>query len=63
MIELVVGLALVGLILWAIESLVPMDPTIKQVIRVVIIICVVVYLLRVFGLIGSGRDIPVPQLH
>lgn len=64
MIELVVTLAIIGFILWAIETLIPMDARIKQAIYVVVIICVAVYLLQVFGIMGKHTaDIPVPQLR
>jgi type IV secretory pathway TrbL component len=62
MIELVLTLVVIGVVLWAIEQL-PMDATIRKAIRVVVIVCVVFYLLRVFGVIGGGVDIPVPRLR
>lgn len=49
MIGLIVTLAIVGLILWAVESLLPLDPTIKRIIHVAIVICVLLYVLRFFG--------------
>jgi hypothetical protein len=49
MIGLIVTLVIVGVILWAVESLLPIHPTIKRIIHVVIIICVLLYVLRFFG--------------
>jgi len=57
MIALVLGLALIGLLLYLIEKFIPMDPTIVIVIRVVIVICVIVYLAQVFGI----ADLPLPR--
>ena len=52
LISIIVYLVVVGLVLYLIE-LIPMDRTIKQIIRVIVIIAVVVWLLQAFGLIGS----------
>lgn len=57
MIALLVLLILVGVGLYFIGQI-PMDPAILNIIRVVAILCVVLYLLRVFGLF----DFPVPRV-
>ena len=57
MIALILMLALVGLVLYLIETYIPMDPTVKVVIRVVIVICVIVYLAQLFGV----ADLPLPR--
>jgi hypothetical protein len=59
LIQLIVVLAVVGLLLWAIESVIPMDPTIKNIIRVVVIVAVCLYLLSVFGLLPGN----LPTIH
>lgn len=56
MIALIIALALVGVILYFIAQI-PMDPVILTVIRVVIILCVVYYLMRLFGVV----DLPIPS--
>lgn len=58
MIGLVLMLALVGLILYLIETYIPMDGAIKTVIRIVIVVCVIVYLIQLFGI----ADLPLPRL-
>lgn len=60
MISLLITLAVVGVILWLVLTYIPMPAPIKQVIIVVAVICIVVYVLRAFGVWGS--DVPVPQL-
>ncbi len=57
LLELVIILALVGVGLWALQTYVPMDAGIKRIIHIVVIVAVVIYLLRVFGIFG--HDIPV----
>ena len=59
MIALLVLLVVVGLCLYLIETYIPMDPVIKTVIRVVVVLCVVLYLLSAFGVV----DMPVPRLR
>jgi hypothetical protein len=52
LISIIVTLIVVGLLLYLI-GLIPMDGTIKQIIRVVVIIAVIIWLLQSFGLLGS----------
>lgn len=64
MISLVVTLAIAGVILWAFNTYVTkIDPTIKKIVNVVVIICVVVYLLYAFGVLPASDDIKVPQIR
>jgi len=45
----VLALIGVGVLLWAMERYVPLDPTIKRIIHVVVILVVIVWLLKLFG--------------
>jgi hypothetical protein len=63
LIPVVITLIVVGVILWLINSYMPMDGKIKQILNVVVVICVVVWLLSVFGVIGHSGDIRVPTVH
>jgi len=49
LILLVLGLALLGYILYLIETKVQMDTSILWLIRIVVVIAVVLYLIRTFG--------------
>lgn len=53
LITLVIVLVVVGVVLWLINSYIPMQSTIKRILNVVVIIIVIVWLLGVFGLIDS----------
>ncbi len=55
-ISIIVALVIVGLVLYVVD-IIPMDGTIKQIIRLIVIIAVVVWLLQAFGLIGSINSI------
>jgi len=59
LIQLVIVLVIVGLILWVINSYIPMQSTIKRILNVVVVICVIIWLLSVFGLIGNILSIRV----
>jgi hypothetical protein len=53
LIQLIIALVVVGVILWAVNTYIPMDATIKKILNVVVIIVVVLWLLTVFGVLGS----------
>ena len=53
LIQLVIVLVVVGVILWLINSYIPMQTTIKKILNAVVVIAVVVWLLGVFGVIGN----------
>jgi hypothetical protein len=57
LIQIVVALAIVGLLLWVIQQI-PMDATIARIIRVVIIVVVCIWLLTVLvQLFGGGASL------
>lgn len=49
LVYLVLGLALIGFLVWTITTKIPMDANFALLIRIVIIIVVILYLLRRFG--------------
>ena len=53
LIHLIIVLVVVGLVLWVINSYIPMQATIKKILNVVVVIAVIIWLLNVFGLIGN----------
>ncbi|MGA8018460.1 MAG: Thivi_2564 family membrane protein [Desulfobacterales bacterium] len=53
LIQLVIVLVVVGVILWLINSYIPMQATIKKILNAVVVIGVIIWLLSVFGLIGD----------
>jgi hypothetical protein len=62
LISLVITLIVVGVLLWLANAYIPMDGKIKKVLNIVVMICVVVWLLAVFGVLGHAGRIRVPQL-
>jgi hypothetical protein len=59
MIGIILELALIGLIVWAVITYVPMPQPIKTLIVVFVVILLVLWLLQIFGF----SDLPVPHLH
>ena len=59
LINLVIVLIVVGVLLWLVNSFIPMDRKIKQILNIVVVIAVVIWLLQVFGVIGSLGNIRV----
>lgn len=51
LVHLLVVLVVVGIVLWLIESQIPMDATVKTIIRIVIVLAVCLWLLRLVGLV------------
>ena len=50
LIQVVIVLIVVGVLLWLINSYIPMAASIKSILNGVVVIAVVVWLLKVFGL-------------
>jgi hypothetical protein len=62
MISIVITLIVIGILLWLINTYIPMDGKIKQILNIVVVICVIVWLLRVFGILGHTGTIDVPAV-
>jgi hypothetical protein len=52
-------LVVVGVLLWLINSYIPMDRKIKNILNVVVVIIVILWLLKAFGLLDSIKSIRV----
>jgi hypothetical protein len=55
-ISILVALVLVGLALWVVGQI-PMDATIRRILHVVVVVLLVLWLLKVFGLLSGGPSI------
>jgi hypothetical protein len=63
LVTVVVTLIVVGVLLWLVNNYLPMDGKIKRILNVVVVICVIVWLLYAFGVLGNAGNIRVPQLR
>jgi hypothetical protein len=54
LVQLIVILLVIGVLLYVVETLLPIDAAIKNVIRIVVLLAVVLWLLAVVGLLPGG---------
>ena len=59
LVSLVVTLIVVGVLLWLVNTYIPMDTKIKNILNIVVVIAVVLWLLNVFGVLGDVHTIRV----
>lgn len=62
LVGIVVVLVIVGLILWLINTYIPMAGGIKSLLNIVVFIVVLIWLLQAFGLIGHIKGLHIPNL-
>jgi hypothetical protein len=59
LVTLVITLIVVGVLLWLVNTYIPMDGKIKKVLNIVVMVVVVLWLLNVFGVWGQLRQVRV----
>ena len=59
LVTIVITLIVVGVLLWLVNTYIPMDGKIKKVLNIVVMVVVVLWLLNVFGVLGHLRDVRV----
>ena len=59
LLQVLLVLVVVGVLLWLVNSFIPMQGTIKSILNAIVVICVVVWLLNVFGLLHNLSEIRV----
>jgi hypothetical protein len=62
LIQVLLVLIVVGVLLWLVNTFIPMAGSIKSILNAVVVICVVVWLLNVFGLMSSVYHVRVPTV-
>lgn len=62
LIGLIVVLVVIGVILWAVNAYIPMDPAIKKLLTIVVIVVVVLWLLSTLGFLQMA-DIQVGRVR
>jgi hypothetical protein len=53
LLQLVMVLVVIGVLLWLVNTYIPMQGTIKSILNAVVVIAVVLWLLNIFGLFHS----------
>jgi len=62
LVNIAVILVVVGLVMWLINTYIPMAGAIKSLLNVVVFVVLLIWLLQTFGLIGSIRGLKMPAL-
>jgi hypothetical protein len=52
-------IVLVGVLLWALNSFVPMDSKVKSILNIVVVICLIIWLLQAFGILDGLSNVRV----
>jgi len=56
---ILIAIAVTGVILWLVNSYIPMQRTIKNILNAVVVIILVVWLLNVFGILDTLKNVTV----
>jgi hypothetical protein len=59
LVTIVITLMVVGILLWLINTYIPMDGKIKKILNIVVVVMVVLWLLNVFGVLDHFRNVRV----
>ena len=63
LVSLVVTLIVVGILLYCVNTYVPLDPKIKKIVNIVVVVAVVLWLIAAFGLLDGLRNVQVPRAN
>lgn len=56
---IIIAIVVAGVVLYAINKWVPMEPNVKNILNIVVIIALVIWLLKVFGVFGYLSSVTV----
>ena len=57
LVTIVISLVVVGVLLWLVNTYIPMDGKIKKILNIVVVVVVVLWLLNVFGVLDHVRGV------
>jgi len=57
LLSLLIVIVVVGVLLWAVNSFLPMDGKIKSILNAVVVIVLIIWLLQAFGLLNFLRGV------
>jgi hypothetical protein len=52
LLTLILAIVIVGVLLWLINTYVPMQATVKNILNIVVVIVLIIWLLNAFGVVG-----------
>jgi len=56
LLTILIVLIIAGVVLWLVNSYIPMDSKIKTILNVVVVIVIIIWLLKSFGLFDNLKD-------
>jgi hypothetical protein len=59
LVSILIALIVAGVLLWLVNTYIPMDRKIKNILNIVVVIAVVLWLLRAFGVLDSLKGVRV----
>jgi hypothetical protein len=62
LVNIVLIIVLVGLVMWLINTYIPMAAGIKSLLNVVVFVVVLIWVLRIFGVVADIPGLHVPKL-
>jgi len=62
LVHIAVILVIVGLIMWLINTYIPMAGAIKSLLNIVVFVVLLIWILQVFGLVGAIPGLKIPAL-
>jgi hypothetical protein len=62
LVNIVVILVVIGLVMWLINTYIPMAGAIKSLLNIVVFVVVLIWILQTFGLIGAIPGLKMPAL-
>ena len=63
LVNIIVILVVVGLVMWLINTYIPMAGAIKSLLNIVVFVVLLIWILQVFGLIGAIPGLKIPPLR
>jgi len=63
LINVVLTLIVVGVLLWLINTFIPMQGVIKAILNLIVVVAVVAWLLNAYGFINGAGPVTVPVVH
>jgi hypothetical protein len=62
LIDIVLVFVIVGVVMWLINAFIPMAAGIKSLLNVVVFVVVLIWVLRIFGVVGEIPGVHIPRL-
>jgi len=59
LLTIVLVIIVVGILLWAVNSFIPMDSRVRTILHAVVVIALILWLLQAFGILGAVSDVRV----